>query len=135
MARPLCVRLCTGPASATLARRILRDGPPRNDEHTVCHVAHSINCATRGDLRLMVPYAATAYRKVLAGISARCSMSRNGDCFDNAPMESFFKTLKAEAVYQTEYAARDEARRDVFTFVEVFYNRQHLHSGIGYLTP
>jgi len=45
MARPLCVRLCTGPSSATLARRILRDGPPRNDEHTVCQVAVSLSVA------------------------------------------------------------------------------------------
>jgi transposase InsO family protein len=82
-----------------------------------------------------VQYAATAYRKALAGIDARCSMSRKGDCFDNAPMESFFKSLKAELVDQAEYATRAEARCDVFTFLEAFYNRQRLHSAIGYITP
>lgn len=80
-------------------------------------------------------FAAGAYRAALAGIGARCSMSRKGDPFDNAPMESFFKTLKAELVDEADYATRAEARRDVFAFLEVWYNRQRLHSAIGYTTP
>ena len=63
-----------------------------------------------------------------------CSMSGNGDCWDNAPMESFFATAKGELVEQRDYLARDEARADVFQYVEGWYNRQ-LHPGLGYLTP
>jgi putative transposase len=64
-----------------------------------------------------------------------CSMSRKGDCWDNAPMESFYATLKGELVEERDYLTRDEARADVFQYVEGFYNRRRLHSGIGYLTP
>jgi len=64
-----------------------------------------------------------------------CSMSRIGDCWDNAPMESFFATLKGELVDWCDYLTRDEARADVFQYVEGFYNRRRLHSGIGYITP
>jgi putative transposase len=64
-----------------------------------------------------------------------CSMSRKGDCWDNAPMESFFATLKGELVEERDYLTRDEARADVFQYVEGFYNRRRPHSGIGYLTP
>ena len=64
-----------------------------------------------------------------------CSMSRKGDCWDNAPMESFFATLKGELVEERDYLTRDEARADVFGYVEGFYNRRRLHLGIGYLTP
>jgi transposase InsO family protein len=80
-------------------------------------------------------YAAAAYRTALADIGARQSMSRKGDPFDNAPMESFFKTLKAELVDAAEYVTHAEARRDVFAFLEVWYNRQRLHSALGYSTP
>ena len=63
------------------------------------------------------------------------SMSRKGNCWDNAPMESFFKTLKVERIYQTQYATRAEARLDIVDWIEGFYNRQRLHSAIGYQTP
>ena len=79
-------------------------------------------------------YAATAYRAALASIGAHCSMSRRGDPFDNAPMESFFKTLRAELADDANYATHAEARRDVFAFLEAWYNRQRLHSAIGYIT-
>jgi putative transposase len=80
-------------------------------------------------------YAASGYRAALAGIGARASMSRKGNPLDNAPMESFFKTLKAELVDNADYDTSDEARRDVFAFMEVWYNRQRLHSALGYITP
>ncbi len=64
-----------------------------------------------------------------------CSMSRKGDCWDNAPMESFFATLKRELVEEADYQTRDHARADVFHYIEVFYNRRRLHSALGYLTP
>lgn len=82
-----------------------------------------------------VQYACAAYQTMLTGAGIRPSMSRKGDPFDNAPMESFFKTLKAELVDGADYATHDEARRDLFAFIEVWYNRQRLHSAIGYTTP
>lgn len=60
-------------------------------------------------------------------------MSRSADCYDNAPMESFFHTLKTEHVQH--YATRAEAQRDVFAYIEGFYNRTRLHSAIGYVSP
>jgi putative transposase len=80
-------------------------------------------------------YAAEAYRNQLAGIGAHASMSRTGCCYDNAPMESFFHTLKVELVHQRWWATRDEARRDLFAYIEGYYNRQRLHSALGYRTP
>ena len=64
-----------------------------------------------------------------------CSMSRKGDCWDNAVAESFFSTLKTERVHHRLYRSRDEARRDIFGYIEVFYNRVRLHSTLGYLSP
>ena len=64
-----------------------------------------------------------------------CSMSRKGDCWDSAPMESLFATLKGELVEERDYLTHGEARADVFPYVEGFYNRRRLHSGIGHLTP
>jgi putative transposase len=80
-------------------------------------------------------YAAHEYRKRLAQHGMLCSMSRKGDCWDNAPMESFFATLKGELVEQCDYLTRDEARADVFQFLEGWYNRRRLHSALGYITP
>src|ERR687894_215988 len=82
-----------------------------------------------------VQYAAHGYRRRLREHGMLCSMSRKGDCWDNAPMESFFATLKGELVEERDYLTRDEARADVFQYIEGFYNRRRLHSGIGYLTP
>lgn len=63
------------------------------------------------------------------------SMSRKGNCWDNAPMESFFHTLKTELVHHAAYETRDAARRDLFSYIEGYYNRQRIHSALGYLTP
>ena len=82
-----------------------------------------------------VQYAAHGYRKRLRQHGIVCSMSRKGDCWDNAPMESFFATLKGELVEQRDYLTRGDARADVFQFLEGWYNRKRRHSGIGYLTP
>jgi len=82
-----------------------------------------------------VQYAAHGYRARLQAHGMLCSMSRKGDCWDNAPMESFFATLKGELVEEANYQTRDEARADVFQYIEGFYNRRRLHSALGYLTP
>ena len=63
------------------------------------------------------------------------SMSSKGDCYDNALMESFFGTLKQECVERQKYHTRAEARRSVFEYIEVFYNRQRRHSSLGYVSP
>ena len=82
-----------------------------------------------------VQYASAGYRKLLQSAGFKASMSRKADCYDNAPMESFFHTLKTELVYHTHYATRAEATRDIFAYVEGFYNRTRRHSAIGYISP
>jgi len=62
-------------------------------------------------------------------------MSRTGCCYDNAPMESFFHTLKVELFHQRRWATRDEARRDLFADIEDYDNRQRIHLALGYITP
>jgi transposase InsO family protein len=82
-----------------------------------------------------VQYASAEYRKFLQSAGFKASMSRKACCYDNAPMESFFHTLKTELVYQTHYATRAEATRDIFAYIEGFYNRTRRHSAIGYISP
>jgi putative transposase len=82
-----------------------------------------------------VQYASAEYRKAMQSVGFRASMSRKADCYDNAPMESFFHTLKTELVYQGHYATRADATRDIFAYIEGFYNRTRRHSAIGYISP
>jgi putative transposase len=80
-------------------------------------------------------YASEAYRTLLDNYGMKMSMSRKGNCWDNAVMESFFGTLKRELVHHRRYRTRAEARKDIFEFIEVFYNRERLHSSLGYMSP
>jgi putative transposase len=80
-------------------------------------------------------YASAQHRQLLNDFRMLQSMSRRANCWDNAPMESFFKTLKVERVYQLRYETRAEARLDIVDWIEGFYNCQRLHSSIGYRTP
>ncbi len=82
-----------------------------------------------------VQYASGPYRTVLERHGIRPSMSRRGNCLDNAPMESFFASLKTESVHPVQFRTRAEAKAAVFDYIEVFYNRQRLHSALGYRTP
>jgi len=82
-----------------------------------------------------VQYASADYRRVIQSAGFRASMSRKGDCYDNAPMESFFHTLKTELVHHRQYATRTQATCDIFTYIEGFYNRTRRHSAIGYISP
>jgi putative transposase len=82
-----------------------------------------------------VQYASHDYRAVLSANGIVGSMSRKAECYDNAPMESFFHTLKTELVHHQQYNTRAEAQRDIFAYIEGFYNRTRLHSAIGYITP
>ena len=80
-------------------------------------------------------YASGDYQKALKKYGMICSMSRKGNCYDNAPMESWFHTLKVELVQDQKYATRREAMAEIFEYMEVFYNRQRIHTSIGGLTP
>jgi putative transposase len=82
-----------------------------------------------------IQYAAGDYQQLLADHGIVCSMSRKGNCWDNAVVESFFHTLKVELVHHRRYLTRDEARQDIFEWIEVFYNRQRRHSTLGYRSP
>ncbi|WP_406678369.1 IS3 family transposase [Moorella sp. ACPs] len=80
-------------------------------------------------------YASYDYQQLIRQYGFICSMSRKGDCWDNSPMESFFKTLKTEFVYHRRFKTRAEAKLEIFEYIEVFYNRLRLHSALGYETP
>lgn len=80
-------------------------------------------------------YAAADYRQILAENGIECSMSRKGNCWDNAVAESFFHTLKTELVHHKDYRSRSEAKASIFEYIEVFYNRQRRHSHIGQMAP
>jgi transposase InsO family protein len=82
-----------------------------------------------------VQYASHAYRRTLHHAQSIASMSRKGNCYDNAAMESFWSTLKHELVYRAHFKTHAEARQAIFEFIEVFYNRQRLHSSLGYRSP
>ena len=82
-----------------------------------------------------VQYAALDYQALLAAHAMRPSMSRKGDCYDNAVVESFFATLEWEVIEQADWHTRAEARAAIFEYIEVWYNRQRRHSTLGYLSP
>jgi putative transposase len=116
MADHLKTTLCTDALSMALARRKPSEG--------------LLHHSDRG-----VQYASGDYQLALADSGIQCSMSGRGDCWDNAVMESFFKTLKAEMVYHCQFATRKEAMGRIFEYIEVFYNRQRRHSSLGYQSP
>lgn len=80
-------------------------------------------------------YASEHYQRRLAEERIACSMSRRGDCWDNAPMESFFASLKKELVHHEDYATREQAKASIFEYIEAFYNRVRRHSSLGYVAP
>lgn len=80
-------------------------------------------------------YASAAYRELLREENITCSMSRKGNCWDNALMESFFATLKKERIHQEDYVTRSMARSSVFDYIERFYNRVRRHSALGNVSP
>jgi transposase InsO family protein len=80
-------------------------------------------------------YASGDYQTVLRENGITCSMSRKGNCYDNAPVESFFASLKRELIYRTRFASREDARTAVFAWIEGWYNRKRRHSALGYLSP
>jgi putative transposase len=82
-----------------------------------------------------VQYTSGSYQRTLNNLGIICSMSRKGNCWDNAPMESFFHSLKTECVGFEDYKSHSEARASIFSYIELFYNRKRRHSAIGYRSP
>ncbi len=82
-----------------------------------------------------IQYASNEYQDILNKHQFVCSMSRKGNCYDNAPMESFWGKLKQEWLYGRRFKTRDEAKAAIFEYIEVFYNRRRKHSSNSYLTP
>ena len=80
-------------------------------------------------------YASDHYQQLLGQHGITCSMSRRADCWDNAPVESFFASLKRELVHDEKYTTREQAKASIFEYVEAFYNRVRLHSSLGFLSP
>src|SRR5207249_1523370 len=80
-------------------------------------------------------YTSVAYQRLVEQTGLVASMSRKGNCYDNAVVESFFSTLKNELAHERDYHTREEAQAEVFEFIEVFYNRQRLHQALGYVSP
>lgn len=80
-------------------------------------------------------YCSAEYRKVLEEYQMISSMSRKGDCWDNAVTESFFGSLKKESVHGNNFKTRDEARKELFSYIELFYNHKRKHSSLGYRSP
>ncbi len=80
-------------------------------------------------------YCSALFRKTLKAYGVLSSMSKKGDCWDNAPAESFFASLKKDRIYWRHYHTREEAKQDIFDYLEMFYNSERLHSSLGYVSP
>jgi putative transposase len=113
-------RMTKNLVSQSLFRAVAANGP----------VSGLIHHSDRGS-----QYCSHEYRKLLDQFHMRASMSRKGDCYDNAPMESFWGTLKNELVHHRRYGTRREAIREISEYIEIFYNRQRRQARLGYLSP
>lgn len=82
-----------------------------------------------------IQYACSEFRKQLIGTPVLQSMSRRGNCWDNAVAESFFKTMKTEMIYHVKFETKEQAKLAIFEYIEIWYNRERRHSTLGYLTP
>lgn len=80
-------------------------------------------------------YASEGYRLKLKELGIQASMSRKGNCYDNSFAESFFATIKKELIYRKKFKTKEEAKKEIFEYIEVWYNRLRIHSSIGYMTP
>jgi transposase InsO family protein len=119
MSETMTSRLVVDALEMALVRRLTLKG-------SLVLVAHS----DRGS-----QYASEHYQRRLREERIACSMSRRGNCWDNAPMESFFASLKKELVHHEDYATREQARASIFEYIEAFYNRVRRHSSLGYVAP
>lgn len=124
------------------SRRIVGWSMAPSLEHTLVVDALQMAIAARNPTEGLIhhsdrgsQYASYDYQKMLQQKGIAGSMSRKGNCYDNAPTESWFATLKRELVHRTSYTTHAEARQDIFEYIEVWYNRQRKHSSIGYKSP
>ena len=114
----------------------------RNDSELVCAALENA-ALTRGEVRPGIvhhsdrgsTYASDRYQRILARLQMQPSMSRKGNCYDNAAMESFFGRYKTSSVRDHIFANEDQVRANVFEYIEVFYNRVRKHASLGYLSP
>lgn len=95
-----------------------------------CVEGELLNHSDRGS-----QYASEQYRAKLQNLEIAASMSRKGNCWDNTYAESFFATLKMELIYRVNYKTKEDAKKAIFEYIEVWYNRKRIHSSIGYKTP
>jgi transposase InsO family protein len=124
------------------SRKVIGWATADNMETTLCLKALEMALANRritGDLihhsDRGSQYASKAYTDALKAAGIKISMSKKGDCWDNAPVESFFGTLKKELIYRTRFETIDDARIKIFEYIEAFYNRSRRHSTLDYMTP
>lgn len=124
------------------SRKLVGWSMSRSNSSRLVSDALEMAVAQRGDVTGVVlhsdrgrPYVSNEYRQLLKNHGIRCSMSRKGDCWDNAPMESFYHSLKTEWVVFEDYRDHDEARASIFDYIELFYNRKRRHSALSYLSP
>jgi transposase InsO family protein len=103
-------------------RRFPNSGGERLSEHWFTTQAQAQNCAHD-------------YRRLLRANGLIASMSKKGDCYDNAAMESWNHSLKVEAIHGERFSTRQDAKKPVFEYIEIYYNRKRLHSSLGYLSP
>ena len=108
--------------------------PDRSDRRLRTVIATSYARVLRRPVEL-AQYACSDYRKLPRHHGIKASMSRKGNCLDNAPMESFFGSLKTELVHRTRFSTRREARAALFEYIEIFYNQRSRHLSIGYRMP
>ena len=126
----LCSRRVVGHAMATSLRRSLVEEALVMAQQRRRPAPGLVHHSDRGS-----QYASTDYQELLHRAGLICSMSRKGDCWDNAPVESFFATLKKELVHRGRFSSRSEARTAIFHYIEAFYNVRRKHSSLGYLSP
>ena len=126
----LCTRMVVGWATATHLRAELACDALRMALTQRRPRSELLHHSDRG-----VQYASDAYQTLLAKHGIEVSMSRRGNCWDNAVAESFFSTLKRELTHHESYRDRSEAHRSLFDYIEIFYNRQRQHSTLGYRSP
>ena len=124
------------------SRKVVGWAMSENIDRRLCLDALAMACQARRPERGLIhhsdrgsQYASHDYRGQLKEYGMVCSMSRKGDCWDNAVAESFWRTLKEELVERTVFLTRAAARNAIFEFIEVFYNRCRLHSTLGYRSP
>jgi putative transposase len=124
------------------SRRIIGWSMDKQMSRTLTIEALRMALGTRADVQGVMhhsdrgsQYASEDYQKLLRSEGMICSMSRKGNCYDNAVMESFFGTIKTECLYDFRFRSREEARTIIFDYIEIFYNRQRRHSALDYISP